>query len=99
MKTTLISAGLGTTSSVTMYTTDDEKILPERRNEVIGTAVALTATTALGQSMNSIGQKRIYEKYATAYVESMSDAELEQALQKMDLLLAEEPQENQTKTM
>lgn len=99
MNTTLLTAELGTTSSVTMYTTDDEKILPDKRNKVIGTTLALTATTAIGQSMNVNGERKIYEKYASAYVESMTDEELEIALQKMDLLIADEQNNEQTKTI
>lgn len=99
MNTTLLTAELGTTSSITMYTTDDEKILPNKRNEVIGTTLVSTATTAVGQSMNAHGQKKIYEKYASAYVESMTDEELELALQKMDLLAIDEQTDQQTKTI
>lgn len=99
MSTSLITTELATTSSITMYTTDDERILPDKRNRVIGATLTSTATTAIGQSMNVHGQKKVYEKYASAYIESMSDEELETALQKMDLLIADEQDNTQIKTL
>ena len=58
------------------------------------TAISSATTVTTGACMNSCTKKQIYEKYATAYVDSLSDEELEEALQKMNLLAEKLPETN-----
>jgi len=65
----------------------------------VGTTLISTATSAIGVSINNNGIQEIQHKYANAYVESMSDEELEMALMKMDLLEAEQEEKSIEKSI
>jgi len=96
--TLLTTAGVSTA----FYCTDGiDKKNPEFNLEkfapIAGTSVATTATYLAAATVNSHGINEIYNKYASTYVESMSDEELAEALQKMELLASDNIEENNTK--
>lgn len=97
--TLLTGTGCATVTTTCITVKDDDTIDTQSRNIILGTTVATTATAIAGQTLNAHGTKQIYQKYAQAYVESMSDEELERALTQMDLLIAEEKETNNVKTI
>lgn len=94
MKSTFVTttvagiAGLGV--SAYGHSVQDGKIVPKRRNEEIATTVLLTASTVAANISHGHIIKRMHEKYASSYVESMSDEELAKALQQIGELDAED---------
>lgn len=95
-----ILLGTGSITSTTTATVkEDGTFDTDSRNSILGAAVATTATAVAGQSLNAHGTKQVYQKYAQAYVESMSDEELERALAQMDLLIGEEVDNSNIKTL
>ena len=99
--TTIMGAAMagGTTAVGTVCTTlnDDGTVNEKKLKTAIGTAIATGATTLTGNMIQNHDIKKMEEKYATSYVESMTDKELEAALIKMDLL--EEEVDTQVKTL
>lgn len=92
---TSASAVFGTTTSTL---NDEGKIDSEKSKSLLG-ATALTAGTLAAASLQEKNtMDEIYEKYATAYIDSMSDKELADALEQLDLLEATMP-ENTTKSI
>lgn len=80
---TSTSAVSGTTTSTF---NNDGTIDTEKRNSLLG-ATALTAGTLIAASIQEKNaMDEIYEKYANAYIDSMSDEELASALEQLDLL-------------
>ena len=53
---------------------------------LLATATATTATAIAGSAINNLTQQQIRERYASSYVESLSDEELERALEEANLL-------------
>lgn len=104
MTTTLLN-GKTTTSAlggtVTLYSTlnDDGSVSREKSTSLIATTAATGITALGGYSLNEYEVKKIYEEYATAYIDSMSDEELQEALVKLDLLEAEMSKKNDMKTI
>lgn len=97
---TLISSGICTATISTNATVNDDASINKKQGaEFLGTTALLVATTAVGYTINTNTVKSIQQKYSSAYVESLSDEELAQALQRMDLLIAESPQEKDVKTL
>ena len=92
MTTTTIATGALSTIGVALSAVNEEGNLTEDgKNNILGSTVTTTATTATiigGTILNNQTMDRIYEKYATSYVESMSDEDLESALMQLDLLAA-----------
>lgn len=87
MKTLTFTTGAASSVGVTMSTlNDDGSVNEDSRNAILGTTAATTATVVGGTVLNNNTLDKIYEKYATSYIESMSDEELETALAKLDLL-------------
>lgn len=81
----------GVTTSIGTATTtlnEDGTINEANRNSLLKSTVATTATVIGASIVNDHTLDKIYEKYATAYIESMSDDELEAALIDLDLLEA-----------
>ncbi|MBP5678658.1 MAG: hypothetical protein J6X28_02370 [Bacilli bacterium] len=66
---------------------------------LILTTAAGAATTIAAYSLQQQSLNQIHEKYASSYVESMSDEELERALCKLDLLAASEDATKDVKTL
>lgn len=92
---TSASAVSGTTASTF---NDDGTIDTEKRNSVLG-ATALTAGTLIAASIQEKNaMDEIYDKYANAYIDSLSDEELACALEQLDLLEAS-TSENTIKTI
>ena len=86
MTTTLIGGVTTSIGTATATLNEDGTINEESRNAVLGTAVATTATVVGATILNDHTLDKIYEKYATAYIDSMSDKDLEKALADLDLL-------------
>lgn len=100
MDTTMITGAVAITgSAISLYDRKEKKFNTQNAKNLAITSVAGTATTIAAESIQSHTMEQIHEKYASAYVESMSDAELEQALIKMDLLEAELPESTDVKTI
>ena len=93
--------GLGTTAvaGVTLYDKKNKKLNTDNLKSTIYSGVSTTATAVAGASLNHQTMKQIHEKYASAYVESMSDEELEAALVQMDLLVGETNESTDVKTI
>lgn len=96
---TLLTGVTGSTITTSATVKEDGTIDTQTRNSILGTVVSTTATAVAGASLNAHGTKEIYQKYAQAYVESMSDEELETALSQMNLLIQENEQNNNIKTL
>lgn len=93
--TTIITgAGALTGTGLSLYDVKGKKLNEENAKAMVGTSVALTATAIAAQSLNNQTRKQIQEKYASAYVESMSDEELEDALARLNLLVPEESEKD-----
>ena len=81
---------------------DIYELTEDGKNNILGSTVTTTATTATiigGTILNNQTMDRIYEKYATSYVESMSDEDLESALMQLDLLAAKMDENTNEKTI
>lgn len=92
---TSTSAVFGTTTSTL---NEEGRIDSEKRNSLLG-STALTAGTLVAatiQEKNTMNE--IYERYANAYIDSMSVEELANALEQLDLLEAS-MSENTTKSI
>ena len=85
--TTMITgAGALTYTGIGLYDRKTKKINKDMVGYLVGTSIATGATAAIGASINGYTINQMHNKYASAYIESMSDEELEQALIEMDLL-------------
>lgn len=82
LTTTIVGAAVPTTLAIK----EDKGIKKERFGPWVGASITSTATSAIGVSINNNGIDHIHNKYANAYVESMSDEELADALMQMNLL-------------
>jgi len=97
---TLIGSGVGSTTLFTSATVNDDASIDKKgAAEYLGSTALTVATTAVGYTMNANTVKSVQQKYSSAYVESLTDDELAEALQRMDLLIAENPQEKDVKTL
>ena len=98
-----IFSTLGTTASIgsAVYAYDREKgeFDPERSKKVGITSLATGATTIIGQISDKVTMDRIHREYASAYVDSMSDEELERALIALGELESPENVNDTTKTI
>ncbi len=92
--TTLGGASVGTT----VYTIDDNGINKGKRNQVLATTLTTTASVIASEAVSQRGIKEIHEKYSQAYIDSLTDEELEAALQQVNLLLNDMDEET-TKTI
>jgi len=89
-----------TTVGTTSYVVDeDKKINPDKAKNVGKTSLVTVSTTVAGQISDKMTQKRIHEEYAKAYVESMSDEELERALVLLNELELPENAKDNAKTL
>ena len=97
---TLGTTGLGVLGYAvySLYDKKEKKFKIERGRSYLDTTVVTAATAVTGACLNGASMNHIHNKNASAYVESMSDEELERALVKMDLL-AEVTPENDVKTI
>ncbi len=96
--TSMLTSTSATLSTTTSTLGEDGSIDKDKRNLLLG-STALTTGTLIGENIveNHV-MNEIYDKYASAYVESMSDEELAIALEKLDLLESS-MSENTTKTI
>ena len=100
MDTTMITGAVALTGSgLSLYDRKEKKLNEDNARSVLATTVATTATAIAGASLNAHTMNEIHDRYASAYVDSMSDEELESALVKMDLLVAEEDSTTDVKTI
>ena len=100
MNTTTIITGLGTLTASTSATVDkDGNIDKKRRNKIAATTITTTATTIAQNMITAKHLSRIYEMSAQAYVDSMTDEELAEALEKLDLLEKEDNSSIEVKTL
>ena len=98
--TTLILAVSGTAiGSTSASVKEDGTLDTTKRNDFIATTLSVTATTVAGSVMNNATVDQIHHKYSRSYVESLSDSELEAALQDMNLLASENMSNNRDKTL
>lgn len=80
-----------TTAGTTTYVIDEDRQIDKEHLKNVGkTSLVTGTTTTVGQVQDRMTEKKIHEKSAAAYVESMSDEELEKALTALNLL--EEPE-------
>lgn len=95
--TTTTGSGVGLTAMDSTIN-EDGTIDPKGRNGLLTTTVSTSALTTAGYIANKHGMKEINDRYATEYLESLSDEEIEDMLVKLDLLEAEKFNDN-TKTI
>lgn len=98
VSSTFAGAGLYTSSSLgTTYKTDDKGNITETKLKPVGmtTAVGLASTTTVAPFENASSYNHTMDtvKNASAYVESMSDEQLIAALQALDMLDVENPEQ------
>ena len=100
MDITMLTGAVALTgTAVSLYDRKNKCLNKEHARNLALTAVATTATAIAADSIQAHTREQIHEKYASAYVQSMSDEELEQALIRMDLLEGELPEETSVKTI
>jgi len=100
MDTTMITGAVALTGTgLSVYDRKNKKIDEDNAKSALATTVALTATTIAANTLEATTRQHIHERYSAAYVQSMSDEELEQALIQMDLLVPEEQTETDVKTI
>lgn len=106
MNTTTIITGIaGSIGTTSATVNDDGSTDTEKRNSTLVPIAASSATTAVGGTINAHQVEEIYEKYATCvqpslnYVQALSDDDLVEALQKMDLLALEKEPKTDAKTI
>ena len=100
MDTTMVTGALAVTGTgLSLYDVKEKKFRKDNAESMVTTTIATAATAAIGASLNAHTMNEIHEKYSSAYVESMSDEELEQALIKMDLLEAKQTIETDVKSL
>lgn len=100
MNTTTLIGMTGVSASLTNYTVGENgQIDKGRRNDLIATTITTSATIAVGGTLNDQSMQQIHSKYANAYVESLSDEQLERALQQLNLLEEETEKMNCVKTI
>ena len=97
--TTIIGITAASIGSSTLTIGEDGDISLTGRQSIVATSLTSTATTAIGDSLNANAMKEIQTKYSSAYIESMSEEELESALQKLDLLVVDDCQDHSNKAM
>lgn len=93
--------GTASTTASAIYAYDRENgTIDQKRAKKVGTTTLVTgATTVVGQISDKIAMDHIHKKYASAYIESMSDEELENALIALGQLESEEDVNNTTKSL
>jgi len=112
---TTILSSLGTGVSTTLGTLDDNgEIDKQKRNSALISTAVSSSLLYGANALNNYQVEKIYEKYSSSYIDSMSDEELAkaaerldamseeklaQALEKANLLTAESTENNQTKTI
>lgn len=90
LPTTIVSGAGGATASTVLSNVGEEKARKKRRNAFIGTGIASVATVAVGQSMNCKNysdyyQKKLQQENARqAYVDSLSNEEIAEALRQIE---------------
>lgn len=84
--TSLLSSSSSVTATSASTLNKDGTINEDNRNMLLGSTVTTTATVLGASYLNAKTIDEIYQKYADAYVESMSDEDLELALVNLDLL-------------
>lgn len=100
MNTITLLTGTGSaTLTTSIVVKEDGTIDTKSRNTLLGTTVSSTATAVAGATLNAHGTREVYQRYAQAYVESMTDEELETALSHMNLLIQEDTVDNDIKTL
>ena len=98
-----IFSTLGTTASVGSaiyaYDRENEEFNKKRLKKVGTTSLITGATTVVGQVTDKMTMDKIHREYASAYVDSMSDEELERALIALGDLENQENVNDTTKTI
>ena len=92
-----VSTTLGTTTYV--VDKDTKKINKKKLKKVGTTSLVTGATTTIGEVANNNTEKKIREQSARAYIESMSDEELEKALMLLNELELPENEKECAKTL
>ncbi len=98
MSSSLIITGVVAGAGVTAYTTGCGKGFQADRATSL--AITTTSTVAMGLGgtlMNHHTMDEIHQKYGSAYIESMSDEELVEALESLNLLAASSDEEKTSK--
>lgn len=89
-----------TTAGTTTYVIDEDRKIDKGHLKNVGKTSLVTSTTTIaGQISEKMTLKRIHERSAAAYVESMSDEELERALTALNLLEEQENVKDSSKTI
>ncbi len=96
---TITGVGATAVAVASLYDRKQKKLKTDNLKSTIYAGVSVTGTAMAGATLNHETREQIHEKYSSAYVESMSDEELEQALVQMDLLMAEQPENTDVKTV
>ena len=90
LPTTIIVGAGGATASTVLSNVGEEETRKQRRNAFVGTGIASVATVAVGASMNCKNYSDYYkqklqaEQSRQAYVDSLTDEELANALRQME---------------
>lgn len=92
MNTTTIITGVGAVGAAGALLIDwkEKKINKDNAQLLALTSASLTAASIGAATLNNAGVEKIHQKYSSAYVESMTDEQLEEALIQMNLLLPAE---------
>lgn len=99
---TTLSSTVGTvsvSSTSSLIADEDCDKMKEKAGSVAATSLVVSATTLGAQTVNNTRIKEMHDKYATTYVESMSNEQLVAALEQLNLLEASMTNNNNTKTI
>ena len=88
---TTILSSLGTGVSTTLGTLDDNgQIDKQKRNSTLISTAVSSSLLYGADTYNDYQIEKIYEKYSSSYIDSMSDEELAHAAERLDSMSEEE---------
>ena len=94
--TTIIGAPITTTASTL---NEDGSVNKKNLIPILAAGAVSTGTIGMSYVLNQHDLKKIHERAATSYLDSMSDEELVSALEQLNMLEAENNQKNSNKTI
>ena len=100
-KTTTVCAEVAMVGSTTVSVADTNHQIIDAtsRKQALGATLTTTGTSVIGSLMNAHDINKVKEEYSRSYVESMTDEELEQALEDVSLLIKDKEKEITVKSI
>ena len=98
--TTLLSSYVGLPLSSTAYTVNEDGTVDKKKSQRLTTSIATSTTTLATEDLLDRYQiKKSHDRLTSSYIDSLSDDELAQALEQLDLLEIDNNEKNDCKTI